>query len=152
MKLLAFIALVVLAVACSKNDDEKGAKTYTVNIQPTVDTAQAPADWEWAYISLADGTVALVEPAEWDIAVLRYMYVEMAIKTPSDTAVKPIKFMQGRSIGETNIVWSGVEALDFGFDKMPPQYTSPGPHTWGTHTVQFTAYDYTTGELTFEVE
>ncbi len=132
------------------------AEEYEVDLEPNTNEP-----WEWAYISLADGTV-VAEDAGWDIAILRYKFAEMAIRTPFDEEELPIKYMvtgQGMpSIGEKNIVWSGIEAVDFSLETMPPVYTELPAHEFlsadeqHTYSVQFTAYDSTSGTLTMTVE
>ncbi len=126
----------MFAAACSNNDKKNDAvREYTLPIE--FNTAEP---WEWEYISLGDGTL-VTENDDWDIAVLKYRAAEMAIKMPSDTEERPISYMvtgQGRpSIGEKNIVWSGLEAVDFAFDVMPPQYVLLPPRTFGDYEVQF---------------
>jgi hypothetical protein len=155
MKNLLLLAALLLAAACSKNDENP--RGVEIALEPNTVTP-----WEWRYITLPDG-VAVTENDAWDIAILRYKFAEMAIRTPFDTEAHPIKHMvtgQGRpTIGtREDLVWSGIEAIDFDFETMPPVYTALPAHNFtsadGQHTyrVQFTGYDPTNGILVMECD
>ncbi len=156
MKNLLLIAVLALTVSCSNDGKNTDWGTdYSISLAPTT-----TEPWDWAYISLADGEV-VAQTDEWDIAILRYKLAEMAIRTPFDDEVFPIQHMVmgsgGPSIGETEMVWSGIEAVDFSLETMPPVYTMLDPSLFisadsqRTYKVQFTGYDSTTGVLTMRV-
>lgn len=159
------MAVALLAVACNDkgkdNEPKYQAKEYDIDAVPTTNDP-----WDWTYVSLANGAVTNADGA-WDIAISRYKYAEVAIKTNSGTSgsrqggvvkngvvvadtEQPISYMDTSSgrptVGEKNISWSGVEAIDFGFAEMPPKYTLLPASTFrsadGAHyyIVQFTAY------------
>lgn len=174
------MAAAVLAVACGDKDGGPvggEAKKYSVEAIPT----SSSDPWEWTYVTLDDG--ATVDAADdWDIAISRYRLAEIAIRTNSGTSgpgsggvvmaggevqpdsERPISYMamgpQGPGIGTMNISWSGVEAVDFSFEVMPPQYTMLPASTFRSadgerfYKVQFTGYlndEGQPGYLTFEV-
>jgi hypothetical protein len=155
MKKLLLIGAAMLTLACSKNDENP--RGIEIALEPNTATP-----WEWRYITLPDGAV-VTENDAWDIAILRYQFAEMAILTPFDTETHPIKHMvtgQGRPTVGTreNLVWSGIEAMDFDFATMPPVYTLLPAHDFtsadGQHTyrVQFTGYSSEDGILVMECE
>ncbi len=166
MKKLLLTGVAMLALACSTNDDkDNSAHEYEVALGPN-----SVEPYQWTYVSIADGEVVGEEDG-WDIKILRYSRAEMAIGTPFDEDLgddnPPLKYMSmgpgGPSIGtRTDIVWSGVKAVDFAPDpqdpdkfKMPPTYLMLPPHDFlsadGEHTyrVQFT--DYAEGTLVMTV-
>lgn len=156
-KLFLFAAIILFAAACSDNGGDKPkVQEYEIALAPNTNDP-----WEWAYITLADGEVVDEEDV-WDIAVLRYKLAEMAILTPFDSEERTIRYMAmgpgGPSIGEKNIVWSGIEAVDFAFETMPPAYTALPAHDFlsadgkRTYRVKFTGYDVQNGILIMEVE
>ncbi len=156
-KLLLFAAFIIFAAACSDNGKDKPVvEEYEIDLKPNINDP-----WEWRYITLADGET-VSETDAWDIAVLRYKLAEMAIRTPFDSEERTISYMAmgpgGPAIGEKNIVWSGVEAVDFAFETMPPVYTVLPAHTFLSagedreYRVKFTGYDAQSGILIMEVE
>ncbi len=161
MKKLLLIGAALLAFACSKNEGEKPRDgEYAIALEPNTNDP-----WEWRYITLADGEV-VEETGRWDIAILRYSAAEMAILTPSDEDIHPIKHMVGRGIGiREDLVWSGIKAMELAphpddpdMFQMPPAYlelpareftSADGEHTY---SVKFTGYSYRDGILYMTVK
>lgn len=168
MKKLFLIGAALLAFACSKNENpdnggdpqgpgEPAVAEYEIALEPST-----VEPWEWRYITLADGVVVTAEDA-WDIAVLRYRFAEMAILTPFDEDVRPIQHMVTGAgmptIGvREDLIWSGIEAVDFSLDKMPPEYTILPANVFlsadgeRSYNVEFTGYDPQNGILIMEVQ
>lgn len=130
------MAAACLALAGCKDDNKEQPWGEEYSFEAVL-TSNNP--WDWAYISLAEGTV-VDETGDWDIAVSLYHYAKNVVKTRSGVVVDGVVRADAEyavpAIGGNpttgftlvqlpGVVWSGIFAVDFVIDPADPNYVMP---------------------------